>query len=368
MKFVDEATITVTAGDGGHGALSFRREKYIPRGGPDGGDGGDGGHVYLQADEGLNTLADFRHARHFKATRGENGRGRNCTGAGGQDRFVVVPTGTVATDLATGEQVADLTRHGQQIKVAQGGFHGLGNTRFKSSTNRTPQQTTQGTAGERRELQLELRLLADVGLLGMPNAGKSSLVRRVSAAQPKVADYPFTTLHPNLGVVSIEKHRSFVMADIPGLIEGAASGVGLGNLFLRHLSRTGILLHVIDCCPADGTDPAESARRVVNELQQHDQQSNAAKTTLTDKERWLVINKIDLLDEAARTQVMHSIVETLDWQAPVYLISSVSGEGTDELVKALMQRLERLWSAQEIDTCDNKPESGDLPDNQTSPS
>ncbi len=350
MKFVDEATITVTAGDGGHGALSFRREKYIPRGGPDGGDGGDGGHVYLVADEGLNTLADFRHARRFKATRGENGKGRNCTGGRGDDCLVVVPTGTVATDLATGEQVADLTSHGQKIKVAQGGFHGLGNTRFKSSINRTPRQTTQGSAGERRELQLELRLLADVGLLGMPNAGKSSLVRRVSAAQPKVADYPFTTLHPSLGVVSIESHRSFVMADIPGLIEGAASGVGLGNLFLRHLSRTGILLHIIDCCPVDGSDPAASAVRVVEELNQHDSQVSNGRTTLTDKERWLVINKIDLLDEQAREQVRQSIVSALDWREPVYLISTVSGEGTDHLVNALMQRLESLWAARNTKT------------------
>ncbi len=368
MKFVDEATIKVAAGDGGHGALSFRREKYIPRGGPDGGDGGDGGHVYLVADEGLNTLADFRHARHFKATRGENGKGRNCTGARGEDCLVIVPTGTVATDVATGEQVADLTSHGQRIKVAQGGFHGLGNTRFKSSTNRTPRQTTQGTDGERRELQLELRLLADVGLLGMPNAGKSSLVRRVSGAQPKVADYPFTTLHPSLGVVSIESHRSFVMADIPGLIEGAASGVGLGNLFLRHLSRTGILLHIVDCCPADGSDPAASAIRVVEELNQHDRNISAERATLTDKERWLVINKIDLLDTATREQVRQDVVAALEWTGPVHLISTVSGEGTEELIKTLMQRLEALWASTKRDT-EHAATVSDAPtENRPSPS
>lgn len=346
MKFVDEATITVTAGDGGNGALSFRREKYIPRGGPDGGDGGDGGHVYLEADEGLNTLADFRHNRRFKAVRGENGKGRNCTGGRGDDKVVRVPTGTIATDTGTGEIVADLTKHSQRTKVAQGGFHGLGNTRFKSSTNRAPRQTTDGSPGERRELLLELRLLADVGLLGYPNAGKSSLVAQVSAATPKIADYPFTTLHPSLGVVSIETHRSFVMADIPGLIEGAADGVGLGSLFLRHLSRTGILLHVIDGCPIDQSDPAENALRLIKELERHDSNLASGRELLTNKERWLVINKVDLMDAESLQELQERLISTLKWQGPVHCLSAATGEGTRELVQALMVRLENLWSAE----------------------
>jgi len=346
MKFVDEATISIAAGDGGNGALSFRREKYIPKGGPDGGDGGDGGHVFMQADEGMNTLADFRHARHYKAQRGENGRGRNCTGSRGEDKIIIVPVGTIATDRNTGERVADLTRHGQTAKVAQGGFHGLGNTRYKSSTNRAPRQTSNGSAGERRELLLELRLLADVGLLGLPNAGKSSLISRVSAARPKIADYPFTTLHPNLGVVPIEKHKSFVIADIPGLIEGAAEGAGLGNLFLRHLSRTGILLHVVDCAPLDQSDPVETAKRLLQELEKHDNLNPSAENTLQNKERWLVINKIDLLEPDVLEETKKRFQSEISSEQPTYCISAATGEGTNALMQALMRRLDDLWQQQ----------------------
>lgn len=370
MKFIDEATITVLAGDGGNGCLSFRREKYIPRGGPDGGDGGDGGSVYLEAEEGLNTLSDFRHMRTFKAQRGSNGQGRNCTGAKGKDKIIKVPTGTVARDLATGEIIADLTRHEQRVLVARGGFHGLGNTRFKSSVNRAPRQTSNGTAGERRQLQLEMRLLADIGLLGLPNAGKSTLISSVSSARPKIADYPFTTLHPNLGVVSIEAHRSFVMADIPGLIEGAAEGLGLGIQFLRHLSRTGLLLHIIDVAPIDGTDPATEASKLLRELERYDttvpddksentqQQDMLADApipapdagfskvpdtvALMDKERWLVLNKIDLLSDSDADTVCDGIVEDMHWKGPVFRISAATKKGTDELVYAIMERLEAL--------------------------
>lgn len=382
MKFVDEATISIAAGDGGNGALSFRREKYIPKGGPDGGDGGDGGHVFMQADEGMNTLADFRHARHFKAQRGENGRGRNCTGGRGEDKIIVVPVGTIATDRTTGERVADLTHHGQTAKVAQGGFHGLGNTRYKSSTNRAPRQTSNGSAGERRELLLELRLLADVGLLGLPNAGKSSLITKVSAARPKIADYPFTTLHPNLGVVPIEKHKSFVIADIPGLIEGAAEGAGLGNLFLRHLSRTGILLHVVDCAPVDQSDPVDTAKRLLHELEKHDNlkqkpdQSQSldnvenAENTLQNKERWLVINKIDLLDPQALEEIKARLQKEIPSEQPAYCISAATGEGTNALMQALMRRLDDLWleqqAKQEQAKSDQQPADEALPESQCS--
>jgi len=365
MKFVDEATISIAAGDGGNGALSFRREKYIPKGGPDGGDGGDGGHVFMQADEGMNTLADFRHARHYKAQRGENGRGRNCTGSRGEDKIIVVPVGTIATDRTTGERVADLTRHGQTAKVAQGGFHGLGNTRYKSSTNRAPRQTSNGSAGERRELLLELRLLADVGLLGLPNAGKSSLISRVSAARPKIADYPFTTLHPNLGVVPIEKHKSFVIADIPGLIEGAAEGAGLGNLFLRHLSRTGILLHVVDCAPLDQSDPVKTAKRLLQELEKHDKLNPASENTqntLQNKERWLVINKIDLLEPEALADTKKRLQSEIGSEQPTYCVSAATGDGTVELMQALMRRLDDLWQQklekEEQEKSDKLPEDG----------
>lgn len=364
MKFVDEARIKVIAGDGGNGCLSFRREKYIPRGGPDGGDGGDGGSVYLRATEGLNTLSDFRHQRTFTAKRGENGKGQNRTGAKGEDLIVDVPVGTIAKDRDTGEIIADLTAAEQQIKVAAGGFHGLGNTRYKSSVNRAPRQTSDGTAGDRRDLQLELRLLADVGLLGLPNAGKSTLVTAVSSARPKVADYPFTTLHPNLGVVSIEPHRSFVIADIPGLIEGAAEGLGLGHRFLRHLSRTGILLHVIDIAPIDGSDPVTTALALIDELARYDQLAAAAgadetidpaarpETTyqpLAGKERWLVINKIDLLPEDERDAAVERLVTALQWPHASYAISAVTGAGVDTLMQALMHRLEALKEAENVE-------------------
>ncbi|MGL5800704.1 MAG: Obg family GTPase CgtA, partial [Plesiomonas sp.] len=281
MKFVDEAVIRVDAGDGGNGCASFRREKYIPKGGPDGGDGGDGGDVFIIADENLNTLIDYRFERSFRAERGENGRGSNCTGKRGQDITLKVPVGTRAVDEETGETLGDLTQHGQKMLVAKGGYHGLGNTRFKSSVNRTPYQKTSGTKGEKRELRLELMLLADVGMLGMPNAGKSTFIRAVSSARPKVADYPFTTLIPSLGVVRMDSERSFVVADIPGLIEGAAEGAGLGIRFLKHLERCRVLLHIIDINPVDGSDPAENARVIVSELEQYSE-------LLASKPRWLV--------------------------------------------------------------------------------
>jgi len=340
VKFVDEARITVIAGDGGNGCLSFRREKYIPRGGPDGGDGGDGGSVYLRATDDLNTLADFRHKRTFKARRGENGRGRNCFGAKGEDCIIEVPVGTLATDIDTGQRVADLQQDGDQLLIAKGGHHGRGNTRFKSSTNRAPRKTTDGTPGQRLHLQLELRVLADVGLLGLPNAGKSTLISRVSAARPKIADYPFTTLHPNLGVVSIEAHRSFVMADIPGLIEGAAAGHGLGVHFLKHLSRSRLLLHIIDVMPVDGSDPVLTAVALINELKNHSE-------ALFEKERWLVLNKIDLLPEEDVDSHCARLVDGLGWTGPTYQLSAVSGGGTQALCTAIMQRLEDLQAAEQ---------------------
>lgn len=333
MKFVDEARINVIAGDGGNGALGFRREKYIPRGGPDGGDGGDGGSVYLRATEGLNTLADFRHQRTYLAKRGENGRGQNCSGAGGDDCIVDVPVGTVATDRQSGQIIADLKFAGESIEVAKGGWHGLGNARFKSSTNQAPRKTTNGTPGERRELQLELRLLADVGLLGMPNAGKSTLITQLSSARPKVADYPFTTLHPNLGVVSIEPHRSFVMADIPGLIEGAADGHGLGVRFLKHLDRTRLLLHLIDVMPMDESDPIQNAIAIVKELGRHSKE-------LAARERWLVLNKSDLLPDDEQADHCKSIVEGINWTGPVYIISAATGHGTRSLAADIMNHME----------------------------
>ena len=334
MKFVDEATIQVIAGDGGNGCLSFRREKYIPRGGPDGGDGGDGGDVYLEASEHLNTLADFRQQRKFRAVRGENGRGRNCTGARGEDRIVVVPVGTIASDADTGEHIADLGQHQQRVMVAKGGFHGLGNTRYKSSVNRTPRQNSNGSKGEQRELKLELRVLADIGLLGYPNAGKSTFIRSVSAARPRVADYPFTTLYPNLGVVSIEPHRSFVIADIPGLIEGAAEGHGLGTRFLKHLSRTRILLHLVDILPADGSDPADQAEKLFDELRRYS-------ASLAERERWLVINKIDLIAQSDREQHISDLIGKLGWNGPLHVISALDGSGTRRLCTDIMNRLEQ---------------------------
>jgi len=339
MKFVDEAIIDVRAGDGGNGCVSFRREKFIPRGGPDGGDGGDGGSVYLVAAAGLNTLADFRYERRFQARRGENGAGRNCTGKSGEDLDVRVPAGTLVYDDDTGELLGDLVRDGQRMLVARGGFHGLGNARYKSSTNRAPRQSKPGTPGEQRALRLELKLLADVGLLGKPNAGKSTLIRAISSARPKVADYPFTTLYPNLGVVRVEAHRSFVVADIPGLIEGAAEGAGLGIQFLKHLSRTGLLLHLVDVAPLDGSDPVEDVRMVVRELE-------AFSAELGGRARWLVLNKVDLLARDEQSTRCAAIVERLGWHGPVFEISAVSQQGTRELVLAIMEYLEQQQTAE----------------------
>ncbi len=324
MKFVDEVHVHVKAGDGGNGCVSFRREKYIPKGGPDGGDGGRGGSVWLVADEGLNTLVDFRHRRHFKAGRGQDGMGSDRYGKAGQDLDVRVPEGTVVTNVETAEVIGDLTTHGQRLKVAQGGKGGLGNIHFKSSVNRAPRRATPGTAGDERELQLELKLLADVGLLGFPNAGKSTFVRAVSAATPRVADYPFTTLHPALGVVRSGSGSSFVVADIPGLIEGAADGAGLGIQFLKHIARTSLLLHMVDVAPVDGSDPAGQVEAITRELARYD-------PDLLSRPRWLVFNKSDMLDPATRDAVVADLVERLDWQAPWFLISATLREGTHEL-------------------------------------
>jgi GTP-binding protein len=335
MKFVDEATIEVDAGDGGNGCLSFRREKFIPRGGPDGGDGGNGGSVILVGNEGLNTLADFRHSRRFRAERGANGAGRNRTGRSGGDLLIDVPLGTVALDADSGERIGEITAHGQHLLVAQGGRGGLGNTHFKSSTNRAPRRTTDGTPGDRRDLQLELQVLADVGLLGLPNAGKSTLLRAVSDARPKVADYPFTTLHPNLGVVRVEAHRSFVIADIPGLIEGAAEGAGLGIRFLKHLARTRVLLHLVDMAPTDpAADPAADARTIIAELQRFSPE-------LAARERWLVLNKMDLVPQEERAERRQALLQALHWTGPVHTISAINGDGCRRLVGELMNHLER---------------------------
>lgn len=341
MKFVDEATIRVEAGNGGNGVVSFRREKYIPFGGPDGGDGGDGGSVILTAVDDLNTLVDFRFQKTFRAEHGKKGAGAQCTGKSGADLLVPVPVGTQITDLETGELIGDLLKVGQQIKVAQGGYHGLGNTRFKSSTNRAPRKRTEGTPGEHRVLHLELKLLADVGLLGMPNAGKSTLIRAMSSARPKVADYPFTTLHPNLGVVSIESHRSFVMADIPGLIEGAAEGAGLGIQFLKHLSRTGLLLHIVDVSPVGGSgDPVSDVQTIERELGKFSEE-------LAGQSRWLVLNKIDTLEHDQVNERCESIIDGLDWRGPVYRVSAIQKTGTRELGYAIMEYLERLRAESE---------------------
>ena len=336
MKFVDEAVISVHAGDGGGGSVSFRREKYIPKGGPDGGDGGDGGSVYLVGDAGLNTLVDFRHHRHHRAERGQNGMGRQMSGRKGQDLLIRVPVGTRVQDRDTGEWMGEVLNHGERLLVAQGGRHGIGNVHFKSSTNRTPRQATPGTPGERRDLFLELVLLADVGLLGLPNAGKSSLIRRVSSARPKVADYPFTTLYPNLGVVRLGTDRSFVIADIPGVIAGAADGAGLGLQFLKHLARTRLLLHLVDLAPLDpAAEPLAAVRAIEAELTRFG-------ADLSERERWLVLSKADLLDAEELASRQAALVEALDWRGPVYALSAVSGEGVDALLQALMQRLEAL--------------------------
>ena len=328
MQFVDEAQIYVEAGRGGNGIVSFRREKYIPFGGPNGGDGGDGGSILFVADSNLNTLVDFRYTKRFKAQNGQAGMGNQKTGKAGEDLVIHVPVGTMVSDLNTQEEIGDLTEAGQTLLVARGGRHGLGNVHFKSSTNRTPRQHTNGEPGEARELLLELKVLADVGLLGLPNAGKSSLITAVSAARPKVADYPFTTLYPNLGVVRISAENSFVIADIPGLIEGAAEGAGLGVQFLKHLSRTGLLLHVVDIAPLDASDPVESVKVVEKELEKFSEE-------LAGKDRWLVLNKVDLLQQEEAETLCAEIVAKLDWQGPVFEISAVERRGTD----ALMQKI-----------------------------
>ena len=333
MKFVDEATIRVEAGNGGNGCVSFRREKFIPRGGPDGGDGGDGGSVFLVGDVNINTLADFRFTRRYRAESGQPGQGRNCTGKSGSDTCIKVPLGTVVHDADTGEFIGDVVEAGQVLRVAQGGFHGIGNTRYKSSTNRAPRQSTPGTPGERRRLKLELKVLADVGLLGLPNAGKSTFIRAVSAARPRVADYPFTTLHPNLGVVGLEAHRSFVVADIPGIIEGAAEGAGLGIQFLKHVSRTRLLLHLVDVMPPDGSDPVEAVNTITRELENFSPE-------LAAQTRWLVLNKLDLVPEDERDALCEDIVARLNWQGPVYRIAAISKQGTRELCFDIMDYLE----------------------------
>ncbi|SHF65298.1 GTP-binding protein [Modicisalibacter ilicicola DSM 19980] len=327
MQFVDEASIIAEAGNGGNGCLSFRREKYVPKGGPDGGDGGHGGSVYLIGDDALNTLIDFKYQRFYKARNGQPGQGRQMSGKAGDDLHVKVPVGTTVIDEDTLEVIADVTEVGQVVLVAQGGRRGLGNIHFKSSTNRAPRRTTPGTEGERRNLRLEMKVMADVGLLGMPNAGKSTLIRAVSAAKPKVANYPFTTLVPNLGVVKLGTHEHFVMADVPGLIEGASDGAGLGLRFLKHLTRTRLLLHVVDVAPFDDSDPVEAARAITHELEQFS-------ATLAERPRWLVLNKLDLLPEEEREARIDEIVSRLGWSGPVFRISAIGNEGTDALVQA----------------------------------
>jgi GTP-binding protein len=340
MKFVDEAVISVEAGSGGSGCLSFRREKYIPKGGPDGGDGGDGGDVVLVTDGGLNTLVDFRYKRRFRAESGRPGAGSDCTGRRGADLEVRVPAGTQVYDQDGEVLLGELLGDGERLTVARGGAHGLGNARFKSSTNRAPRKTTPGKPGEVRRLRLELKLLADVGLLGVPNAGKSTFLRAVSAARPKVADYPFTTLHPGLGVVRVSTDRSFVVADIPGLIEGAAQGAGLGTRFLRHLARTRLLLHLVDVAPlagvaSGGGDPVEEVNAVVRELEHFSPE-------LAARERWLVLNKMDLVPPEARAKVQGKLLRALRWRGPVHTISALSGDGCAALCGELMTRLEAL--------------------------
>ena len=333
MKFVDEAEITVAAGKGGNGCLSFRREKYIEKGGPDGGDGGSGGSVYLQADAALNTLVDFRFQPHYRAIAGKPGQGKNCTGRGADDLMLRVPVGTSIVDIDTEELIADLSEPGQKVMVAKGGERGLGNTRFKSSTNRAPRKTTLGTPGESRVLQLQLKLVADVGLLGLPNAGKSTLIRAVSSAKPKVADYPFTTLVPNLGVVSVGMDRSFVMADIPGLIEGAAEGAGLGIRFLKHISRTRLLLHLVDVLPVDDSDPVDNARKIFAELARFS-------PSLARKDCWLILNKTDLLGDAQLSELRKRMCTELPWDGQVLEISAISSNGVPGLCEALMGAIE----------------------------
>lgn len=336
MRFVDEAIIKVDAGKGGNGCLSFRREKFIPRGGPDGGDGGDGGSIYFQASDELNTLVDFRYTRQYKAQNGKSGMGSNCNGKKGDDLIIKVPLGTLVYDIDSGELLVDMNQADQPVLIAQGGFHGLGNTRYKSSVNRAPTQTSEGSLGESRHLRLELRVLADVGLLGLPNAGKSTLIRAVSGSKAKVADYPFTTMHPGLGVVQVSSYKSFVMADIPGLIEGASEGAGLGHRFLKHLSRTCVLLHVIDIAPLDGSSPVDNAKAIIKELADYN-------PDLVNKPRWLVLNKIDMIpDKVACEEQIASIIKGLNWKDKVFTISAISKQGTEELCYALMQLIDEM--------------------------
>lgn len=334
MKFVDEATIRVKAGDGGNGCLSFRREKFAPFGGPDGGDGGNGGNIFFITDLNLNTLVDFRFRKIFEACRGQDGMGTQCTGKNGDDLIIRVPIGTLIYDNDTNELIADLNKPEQKICIAKGGFHGFGNLYFKSSTNRAPRKITNGKPGEERNLKLELKLLADVGLLGLPNAGKSTFIRAVSAARPKVADYPFTTLHPNLGVVRIDDEQSFVVADIPGLIEGASEGVGLGMQFLKHLARTSILLHLIDIAPLDGSDPVAAARTIIKEIKKFSKE-------LAEKERWLVLNKTDLLTKTELQAKTKDITQRLKWRGKIFQISAIKKTGTKELCYQIMNHFKK---------------------------
>jgi len=341
MKFIDEARIDVIAGRGGNGSASFRREKFIPMGGPDGGDGGKGGSIWAQADRNINTLVEYRFTRMFRGQHGENGRGADCYGKGGDDLTLRVPVGTVITEDESGALIADLAADGQRALIAKGGNGGLGNLHFKSSTNRAPRQTTVGEVGEEMRLHMELKVLADVGLLGMPNAGKSTLIRAISAAKPKVADYPFTTLHPNLGVVRVDSERSFVVADVPGLIEGAAEGAGLGHQFLRHLARTSLLLHLVDLAPFDPeVDPVREARAIVEELRKYDEDLHA-------KPRWLVLNKTDLIPEEERAERIADFIREFGWEGPVFAISAINGGGCQPLVFAIMEHLQQQRAALE---------------------
>jgi GTP-binding protein len=349
MKFIDEATIKIFAGDGGNGVATFRREKYEPMGGPSGGDGGRGGSIVIEADRNINTLVDYRYTRSFRAQRGENGRSAECYGAKGEDMILRVPVGTVISDKSSGQMLVDLSEHGQRAQMAKGGNGGLGNVHFKSSLNRAPRQCTKGDPGEELELYLELKVLADVGLLGMPNAGKSTFIRSVSAAKPKVADYPFTTLHPNLGVVRVDTERSFVIADIPGIIEGAAEGAGLGHQFLRHLARTSLLLHLVDIAPFDeAVDPVHEAKAIVEELRKYDE-------SLYNKPRWLVLNKIDMLQDAEA--VVKAFVKDYGWEGRVFAISAISGLGCKELTYAIMQHIEENRAAENLES-DNAESGG----------
>jgi GTP-binding protein len=333
MKFVDEASISVEAGNGGNGCMSFRREKYIPKGGPDGGDGGHGGDVILVADEAINTLVDFRYVRRYRAETGQGGMGSQMSGHQGENAYLKVPIGTTVIDEDTLEVLGDLTEHKEELLVAEGGRRGLGNIHFKSSVNRAPRQTTKGSDGQSRNLKFEMKVIADVGLLGLPNAGKSTFIRAVSAATPKVADYPFTTLIPNLGVVSVAKHKSFVVADIPGLIEGASDGAGLGIRFLKHLVRTRILLHIVDMSPYDGSSPAENAKVIINELEKFSPE-------MVNRERWLILNKLDLIAEDEREARCQEVVKALDWKGPVYNISAITKNGTEKICYDIMTFLE----------------------------